>query len=694
MSMIPPILLAKLTQLRQRERLLRLAWGGARLVSLVLSVFILACLLDWLVDMWDETPWGLREFMFGAQAVLAGVAIFWFLLVPQLRRLRYEKLALLVESKRPELQHRLISALELNRPGAHTEGMSQEMLAAMTREAQEQALPIDFREVADHGRLKSGLKLVVPVLAVALILVLLDPAAAAALVRRQFLADVDIPRAVSVTSIAHEVWPSGEQALLKFRVHGPGVAAGRSGSLRVRDNDGNSFSVPLTVQEAVGSDGAIYVAPVPPGNVDFSYMAKVADGRTRQPGQVFYVPRPTIIKQDAFVLLPTYLGTKSDGTPYEQKQARGDVLGMPGLMARVTIKTQKPIVDAILQTYGSPHDDMSGPSGLTRHHDLRARLLAGLSAHLLRPVAQEPFTGLCAAAAQVTTVPLRRLPMPASETPTDQVEWVFDLRPTETSYRITVFDEYGFSSKTETVRTIRVDPEPAPVVVLHPESFPGGAGADFQGKSRAAQIMDFEGMPLPLVDEGKPGPLPISFEAYGPYGIGKARLIVKVIRGANDSEGDTKKEKLEHSVILDLAEVKPTNRVFDKTKGAFVDSSDTESILFYAVPSPKPNEVWSRMVAGGRFDYFPSGILNDDGKPFVFKPEDQIVVYVEVFNRNPDPAKALMGKSRLREKEIVPMERFERWCFDTLQEASRIETLMYMQQQVYDRPWLSIFGWK
>jgi hypothetical protein len=258
-----------------------------------------------------------------------------------------------------------------------------------------------------------------------------------------------------------------------------------------------------------------------------------------------------------------------------------------------------------------------------------------------------------------------------------------------------VFDEYGFSSKTETVRTIKVEPEPPPKVELHAESFPGWAGAEFQGKSRAAQLLDFEGMPLPLVDEGKPGPMPISFEAYGPYGLGKAQLKIGVIRGANDSESETKKEKLERWVTLPLPEVKATERIFDKNKGAFVDSNDTESIPFYAVPSSKPDEMWPRIIGGARFDYFPTGFLNPaDGKPFVFKPDDQIVVYVEVFNRNPDPAKALMGKSRVREKDVVPMERFERWCFDTLQEASRIETLMYMQQQVYDRPWLSIFGWK
>ena len=53
-----------------------------------------------------------------------------------------------------------------------------------------------------------------------------------------------------------------------------------------------------------------------------------------------------------------------------------------------------------------------------------------------------------------------------------------------------------------------------------------------------------------------------------------------------------------------------------------------------------------------------------------------------------------MGKSRLREKDLVSWEKFEAWCYETLQEASRIEALMQMQQRVYDRPWSSIFGSK
>src|SRR5262249_41758876 len=133
----------------------------------------------------------------------------------------------------------------------------------------------------------------------------------------------------------------------------------------------------------------------------------------------------------------------------------------------------------------------------------------------------------------------------------DRAEWLLDLRSTETSYRVVVFDEHGFASKTATVRTLRIDPEPVPTVVLHPERFP--PPPRFRSKFKTASLLDLGGMPLPLDDEGKPRPLKISYEAHGPYGIGKAQLKIGILRGVNESEGDAKKGRIESWVTLPLS---------------------------------------------------------------------------------------------------------------------------------------------
>jgi hypothetical protein len=714
MSKVPPLLLKKLAQLRRRERLLHLAWGLARLVSLVVVVLLAACLADWLVDLWDDTPWSLREAMLGAQVLLAMMACLWFVVIPQFKRMHNRHLALLVESKKPQLQHRLISALELNEPNARTAGMSPELMAATTREAETLARPMSFAAVADHSRLKHSLRLVLPVVLVAAGLFFIDSKTALALLQRQALLDVDIPRTVSLAVVGAEIWPGGEEVKLKFAANG--LANGKIqlkaesspvGWVRVSSEDGRSFGVPLTFETAGEEGAAIYTAKVPPASVDFSYHAKLSDGRTRSPGHVHYVARPSVTKQVAHVILPTYLGLRPDGTPYEQAHQHGDILGMQGLSARVDIETQKPIDRAVLETYGSPYPDLSGSNGLTKAHERTGKMLANVSAFALQPGLLGPLTGLCAAGAGSANVPLRRFVELNSKSKATQIGDVsispknemtqaafeFDLRPTETSYGVTVFDEYGFKGKTQSVRTIKIEPEPAPTVTLHPELW--DPPPIFNSRSKTTTLIDFEGMPLPLVDDDKPGPVRVSFEAHGPYGIGKAQLKVGVIRGGNASEGDgDANPKLQRWVTLPLHEVAETDRTFDKTTGAFTDSDDKEAVPLYAVPSSRPAVLWPRTTAGGRLDFQPAGILDESGKPFAFKQDDRIVVYVEVFNRNPDTAKALMGKSRVREKDVVSWERFEAWCYDTLQEASRIETLMFLQQRVYDRPWSTISGSK
>jgi hypothetical protein len=691
MSQIPPILLQKLGQLRRRERFLRFAWGAARLLAVLLFALLLACLIDWTVDLWEDTPFALRVIMIAVQGTLAAIGALLLIILPICRRIRNERMALYVEYHQPQLQHRLISALQLNREDAPTEGMSPEMLDAMTREAEDQCRRLSFAGFADHRRLRRGAILLAPLILVMAILAIACPATAWALLQRQALLDVEIPRDITVWSETPAVWPSGEEVLLSFRASGP-EAAERTGSVRITTRDGSNFTLPLK-HESGGNAETWFVARVPPGSADFAFRAKLGDGRMRRAAHVHYVPRPNVIQQDGYLILPDYVGLKPYGRPYEQLQPGGDITGMPELSARIVVKTQKKVFRAVLETFGTPYPNLAGTGGLTKTQQGYNQLLtqlatASASAGVLGP---QPPPGLGLAAAAHEPVPLRTFTQ-RFVTGYDEVKWTIDLRPTETSYRVLVFDEYGFASKTATVRAIKIEPEPPPVVVLHPERF--DADPQFNKvSSKSAQLLDFEGMPLPVDDEGRPKAIHLSYEAFGPYGIGKAQLKIGVIRGANDSEEGGKK-KIEYWVTLPLAEVKASDREFDKARGAFVNSDKKEQVPFYAVPSPAGPARLPRVIAGGRFDYQPAKLLGEDGQPFAFKIDDQIVVYLEVFNQNPDPQKALVARSKLREKDLVSQEKFLNWCFDTLQEASRIEALLQLQQQVYDRPWQSIGGGK
>src|SRR6266542_337920 len=131
--MVPRTIKKQLARLRWRERCLRLIWGGARWLALALVALALACFLDWLIDRAAETPWAVRVLLSGAQVGLWAGAAFFLILRPLWERLSDSRLALWVEKRIPALGHRLISTVQLNQPGAKTQGMSPELIGAVTR---------------------------------------------------------------------------------------------------------------------------------------------------------------------------------------------------------------------------------------------------------------------------------------------------------------------------------------------------------------------------------------------------------------------------------------------------------------------------------------------------------------------------------------------------------------------------------
>src|SRR5436189_125486 len=112
--MMPATIRKGLGRLRRRERLLRLAWGAARWLALAVTVLALACLTDWVIDRFRDTPWAVRAAMTFFQAALWAAAAFMLVLRPVLARLSDSRLALWVEGKAPQLGHRLISTVQFH----------------------------------------------------------------------------------------------------------------------------------------------------------------------------------------------------------------------------------------------------------------------------------------------------------------------------------------------------------------------------------------------------------------------------------------------------------------------------------------------------------------------------------------------------------------------------------------------------
>ena len=147
----------------------RLTWSATLWLSLAALALTIACTVDFFIDRRQDTPLVLRYGMFVAQATLWIATAVFFGAWALFRSMGDEDLALHVEERLPEFDDRLISALQLNRPGADTKGMSPELIAAVTRQAEEQAAGVDFVGLADPAPLVQAAR-VLPTLIFCLLL--------------------------------------------------------------------------------------------------------------------------------------------------------------------------------------------------------------------------------------------------------------------------------------------------------------------------------------------------------------------------------------------------------------------------------------------------------------------------------------------------------------------------------------------
>jgi len=667
--MVPSTILRQLDRLRWRERWLRLAYGVTLGLTIALAVLAVCCTADWLIDRFQDTPLTVRRAMLGAQVMLwlglAAVLLVWALM----KSMSDDALALYVEERVPAFGHRLISALQLNRPNARTQGMSPALIAAATVQAEEQAAKENFTRLADHRRLERCFQLLFGVILIGAPLLIFAFDLVAVLVARQFLADRDIPRSVSIAAAAdRQVAPAGEEVALRFVVRGPGLGSDTEGEVRIEPRDAPAETYPLVFAHRTANGEAIYTTRVRPGTVSYAYRAWLRDGRTRKAAHMQIEPRPAIVKLDAWVQLPDYTGRRPNGQPYETLQARGDIAGLLGTKARLAVETQKPIDRATVELLGRPAPELLAGLPLPVIDPLSVPL-AGLYAWLV-PVMVLASDDVAGPGALPGASPLpefvyRRISMKLDESK-QQAEAIFDLRPGEHVYRIEVADHYGFRNLDLPRRSIRLEPEEPPVVALLPERFPAA------GKV-SSEDDEFEG--VPVLYRGK---FRFAYTASSPLGLGKAQMRYRL-----NGEGEW--------WPLPLKEVRGSTKMgpFDLKHGAFVHSGFLDKVEFHQLPSPDADRFPPGTEGGGRYDFETAGLD--------LKIGDRIEFYVEVFDRNPAEDRQ-PGRSEVRQKTIVDIDQYLAWKEGVAQEESRIRQLENTQRGVFgtalaggdDRPYTGL----
>ncbi len=492
-------LLTQLRVWRRREWLYAFVWAAARWYVLVLVVLTFACLTDWLIDRFAEgfiyeagrirgmrfpdtadyvasffagTPLLIRIALTGTQLLVYGFAA--YLLLSRLRAPSLVALAGRAEKAIRQFDHRLVTALQLNRPSAQTQGMSQQLIQEVTREAEELSSRHRLVALADPARALIAYALVVQSLYLLGGFAWYKSDLMGAMLARQALLSVDIPRSVQLENATAELWPSGDAVEVRMIVTGP-VSESDWGEVRIFPEGQPSETRGLLFAKWLDDGRAEFTATLPPSSAPLTFRAWLKDGRLKEPGHVRFEARPVVSEVNAWVLLPAYVDPAGKNR-FAQAQPQGEVRALPDSAVRVTIATSKPIATATLVLFA--RDDQSR---------------------------EQEF---------------RRYPMTIGGAENQDAGVVFDLPPRPTRYAIEVKDLNGFANAHPPRRGITVLPDAPPDVKLLTETL--------KGPLDEGPLDDYEANGMPLAFGGQ---VQIGYTARSPLGLARARIQYKVNDG-------------------------------------------------------------------------------------------------------------------------------------------------------------------
>lgn len=634
----PTYLLERLSELARHERKLRFVWGLARWAALVIGLFLVCCGIDWWIDLWYDTPGIIRWVLRLVQIGVAGYLFYRWILQPQQAGLSADELVQWVEAQRPEYQHQLISAVQLNAEGADRKGMSESLISALTQEAELKAQGTSFTTLLDRRRVKWSLWLILPVLLMALLIFITSPATSTALLQRQFGSDAAIPRGLQLIPQSAQLWPSGEPVTLKFLATG-NWSDTQKGTVEIVPEGQTAESYTLQYQEPGPSTGqAFFTATIPASSTPFTYRAWLYDGRTHEDGHITFAPRPTLTAWEAWLLLPKYVGLRPDQQPYELPQAKGDLKPVPGCTARIAVTTQTPIVEAFAE--------------------LLAPLVPDLGTRLAFPIGPVNASFLLEAQRTVGWTPtgagplflVERVPLKLQPDGLSASALV-NLPSAVSAYRIVVTDKHGLTNRPIPRRAITFHLDELPVVTLLPERF--------TNPSDGPDDIDLEGMPIPL-DRS----LRIGYVVRDDLALDTVTLRYRINEGPWEQ--------------LPLTEVKtlPPKAKFDVRTGAFDVSGPKDQVSWFALPPEDASKQLGRSLGGGRFDFQTRAIPG-------LKIGDVFEYYLEVRDRHDDKNR-LPGRSVVRRKTMVTEAQFVEWLVHTVQQENRLRQVEKQQKKVFE----------
>ncbi len=574
-------ILRQLKSWQAREWVYSASVAIAAVVLVAVGGIALACTTDNLLDLgsWDGTPFWVRLLM--TVVLVAGTVGAVFFAIRSVRAPSLVALASRAESEFSEYDHRLVTALQLNRPEARTAGMSKQLITALTDEALDTTARRNLASLADPKRLLWAGVILLPVLLILLVTFGLFPQSSAALLQRQLLLNVDIPRNVSLENASVGPFPAGDPMQLRVKVAGP-VKETILGEVRVTPEGGErkfhliyqgeggvkffhttdgTARYPLRYAGPADGGGSIFVADLPPATEPFRFAAKIGDGRMKPEAELRYEPRPVVTKVDAWILAPAYVDP--DGKRrFETTAKQGEVVCHPDCSVRVRAELSKSVTKAEVALVGK-----------------------GIE---------------------------HRIPMTLEADSTIGTA-TFTIPPGVNGYRIEVTDTYGLNNLTPPRRGISVLPDRPPTVLLNDELLMAG--------SDTGPADDYEVRGIPLILGGQ---IQIGYQARSALGVARAAIIYRV----NDGPW----------TLFTLKQVSADPEKVGRFRpelGIFESYDEVKNNEFYPIPANDPEAEPSGLVAGGRYNFLTAALIKTakDGTVSKLAVGDRVEFRVAVYDR-------------------------------------------------------------
>ena len=360
---VPQPIARALRRLIHRVRGVILLRGVSAVVATAIGALLLVMAIDAGFTLFSETfRWVLT---LSALAVTVAVAM-WLLILPIAKTITLTGIARAIETRHPELQERLSSAVELltSRDIPEIRG-SETLIAALAAEASQDAGRVRPRTEVPLKAARPYLLAALSVLVVFGSLWALYPSITSRLLKRAVAPFMNLPNIkgdmLTVTP-GDAILAEGQRLEIGVEVASKAV---KRASLRKRLPDGSERSAYMTSLPPSEQGYPRFTITCPPAAEDFTYRVHAGDALSMD-YSVTVVP-PAIVKRlDAHYVYPAY----TRRAPETETDIPGDIRAVAGTKVTVSATTNKPVKSADVQINGRPAKDLTtqilpGPGGTT-----------------------------------------------------------------------------------------------------------------------------------------------------------------------------------------------------------------------------------------------------------------------------------------------------------------------------------------